>query len=130
MFLLPSTQIYTVHIDPSKTNPVEKAVFVREGFNLFAFIFGVFWALYHRMWLIAIALAIVVVSFGLAEEAKALDMVSLTILQIAFNIFIGLQGNDLRRWWLSKRGYIMSDVVVSDNELRAQQRYFDRILAA
>jgi bacteriorhodopsin len=130
MFLLPSTQIYTVHIDPSKTNPLEKAVFVREGFNLFAFIFGVFWALYHRMWLIAIALAIVVVSFGLAEEAKALDMVSLTILQIAFNIFVGLQGNDLRRWWLSKRGYIMSDVVVSDNELRAQQRYFDRILAA
>lgn len=130
MFPLPSTQIYTVHIDPSKANPVEKAVFIREGFNLFALIFGVFWALYHRMWLIALVLTVVVVSFGLAEEAKLLDKVSLTILQVSFNIFIGFQGNDLRRWWLSKRGYIMSDVVVSDNELRAQQRYFDRILTA
>lgn len=130
MFPLPSTQIYTVHIDPSKANPVEKAVFIREGFNLFALIFGVFWALYHRMWLIALVLTVVVVSFGLAEEAKLLDKVSLTILQVSFNIFIGFQGNDLRRWWLSKRGYIMPDVVVSDNELRAQQRYFDRILTA
>lgn len=130
MSLLPKTQIYTVHIDPSKPNSVEKAVFVREGFNFFAFIFVILWALYHRMWLVVLGMAIMAGLFAWVEEAKVLDKVSLAILQLAFQAIIGFYGNDLRRWWLSRRGYIMTDVVVSDNELRAQQRYFDRVLTA
>jgi bacteriorhodopsin len=129
MFFSAKTQIYTVHIDPSKPNAVERAVFVREGFNFFAFIFGVFWALYHRMWWVAACLAIVATSFGAAEEFKLLNTVTLAILQIGFNLIIAFQANDLRRAELSRRSYIMSDVVVSDNEFRAQQRYFDRVLA-
>lgn len=130
MLFFSKTKIYTVHINPSKTNALEKAVFIREGFNFFAFIFGVFWALYHRMWWLAICLAVVVAFFGAAEELKWLDTITLAILQLAFNLIIGYQANDLRRAELSRRGYIMSDVVVSDNELCAQQRYFDRVLAA
>lgn len=123
-------KIYTVHINPSETNAIEKAVFIREGFNIFAFLFGMFWAAYHRMWLMAIALVIIMAFFGSAEELKWFDAASLAIIHLTFNFIIGFQANDLRRTHLSRRGYIMSDVVVSDNELRAQQRYFDRVLAA
>lgn len=130
MLFFPKTQIYTVHINPSKVNALEKAIFIREGFNFFAFIFGVFWALYHQMWWLAVCLAVVVASFAAAEEFKLLDTITLAILQLAFNLIIGYQANDLRRAALVRSGYVMSDVVVSDNELRAQQRYFDRILAA
>ncbi|MEK6745786.1 MAG: DUF2628 domain-containing protein [Pseudomonadota bacterium] len=130
MFLLPRTQIYTVHIDPSKPNSVENAVFIREGFNFFAFIFGILWALYHRIWLVAVGLIIISGLFAFSEEAKLLDKMSLAILQVAVQAIIGFYGNDWRRWTLARRGYIMSDVVVSDNELRAQQRYFDRVLTA
>lgn len=130
MFFLPKTQIYTVHIDPSKANPVEKAVFVREGFNIFAFIFGIFWALYQRMWLVALGIAIVEILFVVALQQGLVDGISLDIIRLAFHLMIGFHGNDLRRWTFSRHGYIMPEVVVSDNELRAQQRYFDRVLPA
>ena len=130
MFFISKTKIYTVHINPSEANAMEKAIFVREGFNIIAFLFGMFWAVYHRMWFMAVGLAIIMAFFGAAEEQKWFDAASIAIIHIAFNFIIGFQANDLRRAHLSRRGYIMSDVVVSDNELSAQQRYFDRVLAA
>ncbi len=125
----PKTQIYTVHINPSKPHALEKAIFVREGFNFFAFFFGVFWALYHRMWWAAFWLAMIIGFLGVAEEQQLLDIRSMAILQLAFNLVVGFWANDWLRANLSKRGYIMLDIVVSDNSLRAQQRYFDRVLA-
>lgn len=130
MSLFPKTHIYTVHINPSQTQAVEKAVFVREGFNLMAFIFGALWALYHRMGWETAFIAIVVALFMVAGKQQLLDEISLNILKMVFYFIIGLQANDLRRNALSRKGYIMSEVVVSDNELRAQQRYFDRVLPA
>ncbi len=130
MFFLPKTYIYTVHINPSKPNPMEKAVFVREGFNIFAFIFVILWALYQRMWLVVLGMVVISILFASIEEAKLLDKLSIATLQLTFQVIVGLYANDLRRWTLARHGYILADVVVSDNELLAQQRYFDRVLAA
>lgn len=124
------TQIYTVHINPAKAHPIEKSIFVREGFNLTAFIFGIIWSFYNRMWWETAFIVIITILFGLARELKWLDLESIMILQFAFNFIVGLQANDWRRGSLSRRGYIMSDIVVSSDELSAQQRYFDRVLAA
>jgi hypothetical protein len=130
MLFFSKTRIYTVHINPSKAHPVEKAIFVREGFSFMAFLLGVVWALYHRMWWEAAFIVVIMSLFGAAEELKWLDKQSLLVLQFAFNLIVGFQANDWQRGALSRRGYIMSDIVVSDDKLRAQQRYFDRVLAA
>lgn len=130
MLFLPKTKIYTVHINPAKAHAVERAVFVYEGFNFMAFVFGVFWALFQRLWWEAVFIVIVIASLGIAEDSGYLDTQSVIILQMAFNFIIGFQANDWRRGALSRKGYIMSDVVVSEDKLRAQQRYFDRVLAA
>ncbi len=129
MSLFSKPQIYTVHINPANNNAVEKAVFVREGFNFYAFVFGVLWALYYRIWGFALFLVFLIFFFAVAEYVKWLDRDSLAIIHLAFNLLVGYHANDCRRASLARRGYIMSDVVVSDNELRAQQRYFDRVAA-
>lgn len=128
MGLFSSPKIYTVHINPNQPHAGEKPIFIREGFNIIAFLFGVFWALYNRMWLEAFVIFAVLFSISLAREYHNLDEITAGILQFSVNILIGFQANDLRRANLAKRGYIMSDIVVSDNELRAQQRYFERAL--
>lgn len=129
MSLLPQTKIYTVHINPALTHASEKAEFVREGFDIFAFIFGPLWALYHRLWLEALIIFSVIGTLAIAEQNGWLAVPVVMVVNIAFRFFIGVQAGDLKRNALSRRGYIMSDVVVGDNELRAQQRYFDRLLA-
>lgn len=124
------TKIYTVHINPALENPLEKAVFVREGFNLMAFVLGVVWALYNRLWMEAIFLVTIMVFLGAADEKNWLSASTVMVLNFAVNAVVGLWANDMRRANLSRRGYIMSDVVVSNSELSAQQRYFERVAVA
>lgn len=130
MAFFPKDYIYTVHINPSNYHAVEKAVFVREGFDFMAFVFGVFWFLYNRMWLEALYVAVPVILLGAADKQNWLDDTSLAVLNLAMSFIIGAWANDLRRASLARRGYIMSDVVVGEGEIAAQQRYFERVVAA
>ncbi len=129
MSLFNITRIYTVHINPSQAHATEKAVFIREGFNFTAFLIGTFWALYNKLWVEAFAIMSVLTLLALADKKDWLPSETVMVLNLAFNLFVGFMANDLRRNNLSRKGYIMTDVVVSDSELRAQQRYFDRVLA-
>lgn len=129
MSIVSQTKIFTVHINPSLIHASEKPEFVREGFNIFAFIFGTSWALYHRLWIEAVVIFMVIATLAIADQKSWLSDQYIMVLNLAFSAIIGFQANDLKRGALARRGYIMSDVVVGDNELRAQQRYFDRVLA-
>jgi len=55
---------------------------------------------------------------------------STAIVQMAMNVLIGFHANDWLRAKLKKRGYITADITAADSKLRAEQRYFERHLAA
>ena len=54
--------------------------------------------------------------------------ISGVIARLGFNIIVGMLANDWVRARLIKNGYVVADVSVADNLLRAQQRYFERAL--
>jgi len=129
MFFNPKMRIFTVHIKPELENANEKTVFIPEGFSWKALIFGVGWTLYHRLWLVSIAIAAVSGGVMYADEYGYISEASAVILQIALSIYIGFSANDWRRDKLTRQGFITSEVVASDNQMRAQQRYFEQVLA-
>ena len=122
-------KIYTVHIKSGTSNAYEKPIFVKEGFNIFAFLFTFLWALYQRLWIVAVFIFAVNTALALISKSQFMSADVLGIVQIAFNVMVGFHGNDWIRSALTKRGYIMVDIVASDSQLRAEQRYFDRYLA-
>ena len=119
-------RIYTVHIHPKKKRPHENPIFIEEGFNWFAFLFHWMWALYQRVWSVAIAVLLLNVLFAYANMSQWLHPISVTAMQLGLFFIMGTHGNDLRREALKKRGYITSDIVTSDNLVGAEQRYFER----
>lgn len=123
-------RIYTVHINPDELSASQKPIFIREGFNIYAFLLGGFWALYHRLWRILALILAVNGALIIAGEQHVVSAISISIIQLGVNVFIGLQANDWLRMGLSRRGYILADIAVSDSLLRAEQRYFERYLAA
>lgn len=123
-------KIYTVHIKVNEANAEEKPVFVYEGFNWKALVFGVFWTLYHRLWIVSLVVAAITALIAMAAGKHIISESSELILQAAFGIYIGLSANDWYRSSLSRRGYIINDIVVESDEIRAQQRYFEHALAA
>lgn len=122
-------KIYTVHIKSGAVSPYEKPVFVREGFNVFAFLFTLLWAFYHRLWLPVLLILAVNATLMMLAKNHVMSFDSASIMQMGFNVFVGFQANDWLRSGLARRGYIVADIAAADSKLRAEQRYFERYLA-
>lgn len=117
-------KLYTVFI-PQRPIAGEP-LFIKEGFNLYAFIFGIFWALYHRLWKLSLLIAAFNLMLIYMSRYHLFAPASLALMQFTFQLIIGYYGND---WWRNKllaRGYIMADLVSGTTLARAWQRYFDR----
>jgi hypothetical protein len=113
---------YTIHLPPSKS--LENAVFVKEGFSLWAALFQGFWALYHKMWLCAAALIVANMCLFLLAEHAIITGDVLVILRLGLFVYIGFEANDWRRLSLSKNGYELVDVISGKDESEAKFRFF------
>lgn len=107
---------WTVHLSPGTARasvPVIGAtappVLIREGFSLWAFLFGPLWLFANRCWLagLAVMLALVALAFVPAPYGFAL---SLTL-----ELLLGFHGQDLRRWTLTRRGWTLAHVVLGQD---------------
>jgi hypothetical protein len=96
-------------------------VLVREGFSWGALLFGPLWLATHRAW---IAAALTLAAFVLIVVLTR-DGVSAALLTTLV-VLLGLLGNDLRRWSLDHRGFLLAQVVVARSELEALGRLLDR----
>jgi Protein of unknown function (DUF2628) len=96
-------------------------VLVREGFSWGALLFGPLWLAAHRAWIPAVLAAVATVLI-LCLSKDGLMMASLT----ALILLLGLSGQDLRRWSLDHRGYLITQVVAARNELDALERLLER----
>jgi hypothetical protein len=124
-----SLRVYTVHTPPAPTkrwqalDPLPELV--KEGFSWPAFFLGIFWALYHRLWLVAVALLVVCAGLSVAFEELHLDQVGISLTFFAISVLVGLFGNDWRRAGLRRRGYGEDGVVTAANLETALRRYLD-----
>lgn len=118
------THSYTVHIK-TPAEELDNVRFVREGFNLWAFVFGAFWAFYHRLWLAGVAIIAVQAIALQCTHMGWLSEAGSSAVQVLLSLALGIFGNDVLRMKLQRKGFIFTDVVVADNETKATQRFLD-----
>jgi hypothetical protein len=106
-----SLRIYTVHLRRPVRDQDKDVVLVKEGFSWPAFLFSGLWALWNRLWLVALGLC--------------LDPLSEIAISIGFALLVGFVANDLRRWTLAGRGYFEADVVAAPDALAAELRFYE-----
>lgn len=121
--------IYTAYVKDNANTPAETAEFVREGFNWLAFVFGPFWAAYHRAWSLLILLIALNIGLSTLEYVAILSPTQTMLVQLFFQIMLGFEANDFLGNLLRKRGYILVDIVCGDTPLRAQLRFLERYFA-
>ncbi len=125
--------IYTVHAAPAQADPIERAcrtAFVREGFNRWAFLFGPLFLLRHRAWAAAAVWLVLVLACGWLARWAGLPPAPVAALVILLQLFLGLEGNDLRRAALARRGYALADVVGGAEREEAERVFFRSDAAA
>jgi hypothetical protein len=86
-------------------------VVVKDGFSWGAMIFGPFWLAAHRAWIAAaVSLAAYILIATLLAPGPAAS-----ILVVGLALILGWTGNDLRRWSLEHRGYVLAHVLAAGN---------------
>jgi hypothetical protein len=119
---------YTVYTKPGPSRLSERAVFVKDGFDLFAFAFFGLWALYQRLWLTGVLLIMLSVVLVLLQEQGVIALSTAMACDIATRLMVGFLSPDLQAWRLQRKGYVLTDVVTGFNHVHAKQRFFDRYL--
>jgi hypothetical protein len=126
-------RLYTIHVaapaagvaGPDRLGAmIEGAVPVKEGFCWPAFFFSIVWALWHRLWWVALALIIINVALRGIVTGLGADPVVQTVVSVAIAVAIGFLANDIRRRNLARRGLSERAVVASSNGEGAVERYF------
>jgi hypothetical protein len=116
-------RIYTIHEGPPEADGAPRLAAIKEGFCWPALLLTVLWALWHRLWLVAVLfLGAEAALSGLLALAGA-DALATAAFNGAVAAAVGLLANDLRRWTLTRRGYEEAAIVAAPDAEAALHRY-------
>ena len=118
-------KVYTVHLQRSGLDSDNDIVLVTEGFCWGACVLSLIWALWHRMWWVALGLAGVSVVVNALIYILGMDVSTGYFSSFGVAILLGLVANDLRRWNLARLGFVDSGVALGDNQDEALARFLD-----
>jgi hypothetical protein len=102
----------------------ERFVFVRDGFQFWAFVLAPLWLLTHRLWL---AFIVYVVGYGLLGVVFAFLRVPASaqlLAGLAIALFVGFEASSIWRWTLTRRRWRTLGFVVGEDAEMAEQRFF------
>lgn len=102
------------------------ATFVPDHFSFAAFFLGPLWLARHRVWrgLIGYATVLVLVIWARRWLQLPPETVALVIPLLA--LYLGFEGQALRRAALERRGYHLADVVAAHDRAHAEESFFGR----
>ena len=121
--------VYTVHAPSSHGDDLratDKFTFVRDGFHLWAMVFGPFWLIWNRLWLATLGWVVVTAVLEIALARLGAGRIAIASADLLVAILLGFEAASLQRWTLSRRRWRQLDIVVADDEDAAERRFFDR----
>ena len=104
-------------------NPIDKMVPVKEGFCWPAFFFSLFWAFWHRLWIVGCGLAAVNILVHLLMVRLGSGQFITLAISFGIAVLFGYYANDFRRTKLKQDGYSERCVVLAPNGNKAILRY-------
>lgn len=121
--------VYTIQAPANSLGEaeLEDSAFLREGFSWGAFIFAVFWLLWHRLW-VAAALWLVVCAGFVWLSLSVLSLGSFLLIAFALHLLLGLEANALLRRRYARHDYQLIDVISAESREIAERTFFSRAL--
>ena len=124
--------LYTVLAPVGGDRPAADAmdlVFVKEGFCWPALFVPELWLIFRRMWLVLLIDIAVIAGVSLVGERIGEPLAAVFL--VAARLLFALEGNELRRWTMRRRGYALVGVAGGDSLSEAEVRFFsDRRMPA
>lgn len=116
--------IYTVQSAGDDEDPLERSIFLRDGFSWPAFVLAQVWLLYHRLWLALAIWLLLEVGYLVLIFPHVPILVSVAVDGLA-HLFIGFEGQRLRVQ-KAARSAERTDVVEARDQEDAEVVFFRR----
>ena len=124
--------IYTVYSPPITTGSTgdqhDKTVLIPDASALLALIFPFLWLIWHRLWWASLFYGLLSLLFIILLPTE-LSMI-IIVLTVIPGLFLFLEGHELRRKMLERRGWKMVAVIEDQDIASAEYRYFYSVLNA
>ena len=117
-------KIYTV-LEPPDGAP-DKVAFIKEGFSWAALFLTVLWALWHRMWMIAVLLFAVMSALSVATNFDVIGSGFAALLQFGSALMFALEARSLQVTSLERVGFRRAGLIQASNSEAAELAYFAR----
>jgi len=119
---------YTVHSPPKDNRSQEERamdiVFIKEGYNLWAGLFGPFWSLANALWReAAVHIGLIILVSGILGMI-GFNAQAISGAQFLGNLIFGLFARDVLRMNYERAGFKMVSVVTGKNFEECETRYF------
>ena len=96
----------------------KEPVFVENAMNFYAFIFNIFWLLYHKFWFLSF------VYFAFSIILSSLFPGNILINYIP-SIIIAIFAQEIKEWHFKQEGFEFKKIVAGVNQDEAKLRYYD-----
>ena len=111
---------YTVYVKSGEDLLVE---YIPEAFNMYAFLLGMFWLLYNKLWAYGIIFATIIFMLKYIGDIALIGSGLAIFAIFVSHIILGFMANDFIRARLQREGYVFHDVVVGSSEGEAEVRF-------
>lgn len=108
---------------------LEKAVILKDGFSLPAFLLTGVWLLYKRLWWPFAAFVIVWLLAGYGLPKLGLPQQAIGFVQLVIGLFLGHEGHAMLERKLVANGWTLAGVVEARDMDEAERRFFEQAMA-
>ena len=105
-----------------KSKSLDDVILVKEGFNIFAMIFNMFWFLYNKLYLFFF-ISLIIINFSILIFSYNIAIVFIFL----FCLLIGFEANDLLLYRFQREKYFFIGYSTGKDKEEAQLRFFDEI---
>ncbi len=116
-------KLFNIYIKKSENQTIEDLVVIKNCFSIFAFLFGIFWFLQHRMWKESFALVAVNIVFGFVFHKGWFGGLDIFGIEFGLMLIIGLNANYWYEQHLLEQKYQFGGCVFGKNIDEAKLRF-------
>ena len=119
--------VFTVHMPfagAGDSASADKSVFVRDGFHVWAFIFGPLWLLVHRLWLATVIYLVLLAGLEVALSLLQVRMDIRLVVMALIALLMGFEAASIWRWSFSRGRWHEVGLVVANDRESAERRFF------
>ena len=116
-------RFYSVYQGPEARGD-QDLIFIKDGFCWPALVLPLIWPMWRGLWLVALLASILLIAVSAAVQGGWLAPFTGSVIEAFVVLIVAFEGNNLRRWTKSRRGWREVGVVSGRHLADAERSFF------